>query len=517
MPDGGLRLEPGPRFAWAGSALEFTPAGELLSLGGPVPGDEAETSWLTGGGAVRARVGGRAVEWSAPEPTADVDELEIAHRSGPVSAVVRHSFGPAWTVRLALSNSRPDTVRLDDLHLTWAAAADRPTWVLAAGAATAYAVFGAGGRVLGGVLTRGEVVAVTHEGFDLGAIVLEPGARYVAQWDWCWFASARAFAAHRRRQRVDRHVPTSLVRPAGEVALITVNPDEAVVLPPGLAGQTVADQLELAASAPGTYPVEVRSLAGVTRYDLRWAPPLQRVLLAAAARALAGPRNGAGVVVLVDVAVAQVVQAALRLGCDDAEAGEEALDLFTTRVLQRPGSDPRLATYLCGEYDRTGEVDLVDAAAGVVSAAARFRPGLGLATGHLALARLVAGRPQDPSAHPGRLEPVPGLEPVERAAARLEAALAGGPDPYAALAGLGPWLGAGLTGSSLTPQHPAARAYATAVLAAVPDDIVGEVQRSWAATAVDLGRWTEAEVLADLADAPVGPAHAWLAVAARTR
>ena len=69
----------------------------------------------------------------------------------------------------------------------------------------------------------------------------------------------------------------------------------------------------------------------------------------------------------------------------------------------------------------------------------------------------------------------------------------------AALARLGRWLGAGLKGGSVRPRSPVARAYATAVLAAVPDDIARDAQRSWAGTAVELSRWTEAGVLADLA------------------
>ena len=112
---------------------------------------------------------------------------------------------------------------------------------------------------------------------------------------------------------------------------------------------------------------------------------------------------------------------------------------------------------------------------------------------------------------------VPGLGPVERAAAQLEAALAGASAPYAALTRLGPWLGAGLAGNPVRPRSPIAGAYATAVLAAVPDDLAREAQRSWAATAVELSRWTEAAVLADLSNAAPGAAYAWLAIAARTR
>lgn len=517
MPDGRPGSEQGPRFLWAGATVTFSPAGELISLRHPAPDRAAEPPWLTGGGVVRARISDEPVVWSAPELTVDIDELEITCRSERVQAVVRHSFGPTWAVRLAVSNPTAETVRLHDVGCTWAAPAERPTWALAAGAAAAYGVFGADGRVLGGVLTRGEVAAVTPDGFELGVIVLRPGARYVVQWDWRWFASARAFAAHRRRQRADRHVPTSLVRSAVDAALITVDADEALVLPHGLVQQPVGDQLELTAAVPGTYPVEVRSIGGVTRYDLRWTPPVRTVLLAAAAHALEAPRNVAGVVVLPDVAVALVVQVALRLGGDQAEAAEEALDRFTARVLDRPGPDPRLATYLCGEYDRTGDVDLVEAATSVVIGATEFRSGLGMAFGHLALARLVAGLPPAAGLRRG-LEPRPGLGPLEREAAQLEAALVLGTEaPTAALARLGHWLGAGLTGSSVRRRSPVARAYATAVLAAVPDDIAREVQRSWAGTAVELSGGTEAGVLADVPITPVGAAHAWLAIAARTR
>jgi len=517
MPEGRPGPEPGPSFRWAGSDLIFTRTGELRSLRHPTTDAELGQPWLTRGGTVHARVDDRPVQWATPEVTADLDELESTYRSARVRAVVRHSFGAAWSVRLALGNQTTESVDLDDLGFTWEAPADRPTWALAAGAAATYGVWGTDGRILGGVLTRGEVAGVTADGFELGSIVLRPGARYVMQWEWRWFDSARTFAAHRGRQRGDQHLPTSLDLPVGDVALVTVSADEALVLPRGLVQEPVGDQLELTASVPGTYRVEVRSTGGATRYNLRWTPPLPTVLLAATTHALAAPRNGAGIVVLPDVAAAQVVQAALRLGCDETEVAEEALDLFTARVLDRPGSDPRLATYLCGEYDRTGDVDLIEAAAQLVSGATEFGPGLGLATGHLALARLVAGLPPRLDPRRGRLDLVAGLEPVERAAAQLEAALAGGSDPYEALARLGRWLGAGLTGRPVRPRSPVAEAYATAVLAGVPDDIARTAQRSWAATAVEVGRWTEAGVLADLPAAPAGSAHAWLAVAARTR
>ena len=71
------------------------------------------------------------------------------------------------------------------------------------------------------------------------------------------------------------------------------------------------DRVEVAADAPGTYVVELRSARGTTAYPLTWAPDLDDLVDARAEELLAGPTSPAGTVRLDGAAAALVVQDAL--------------------------------------------------------------------------------------------------------------------------------------------------------------------------------------------------------------
>lgn len=460
--------------------------------------DRGPDSFLRTCGSVALVADGQAVGWSTPEVTVDVDEVETTWVAPGVQATVRHALtGSGWTVRLVVVNIGAEPRRLDQVRLGWSPGPIHSAWALAAGSVAAYAVLADGGPVLGGVLTHGSVAAVTAAGFELGPMTLPPDGRSVATWDWGWFASPRAFAEHRSRQRLAAQVPDVLCLIDGDLAVITAGPDDAVVPADGLGTEPLGDQLEIRAVAAGAYGVEVRSAGGTVNYRLRWSPTPERVLRAAAEAAAGAPVNTAGVVVITDVATALVLQLGCQLGLPDTERAEDALDLFRLRSLADPDRvgpganrpDARLASFWCGEFDRTGEIELIEAATAVLA-----EPASGggaarqIAFRDLVLARLTAS-----------LDPPPWTVAM--------------PTP-ADLAGWGARLGAGLTGRPVRELSTDTVAEGAAVLAMVPESVSAELDRYWACPARELGRRAEAMALAELGG-PIGPAHAWLAAALR--
>lgn len=506
------------------STLGLDAEGTVVAL---VPDALPGQSYLLAAGSVSAWIDDELLSWSGPELSIDTDEVEVTRRHRDrLQVVVRHTFGDRWSVRVALSNLGPASCTLAEVSLGWTPAPQTPAWALAAGAAGSYAVFAPDGRgpVLGGVLELGAVESVSPTALGLGPVRLEPAGRYVVQWQWRWYASPRAFAHRSIGQRSDRQVPRSLHLPADEVATISAGDDEALVLAPGVAAEPVRDQLELTAG-PGRYPIEVRWARGVTHYDLGWADPVAVLLAQLAESLLAGPRTPAGVVALTDVNAASAVQFALRLGLDDPETAGEALDLFTARLPEPVQLAPRTASYLCGEFDRTGDLEWLEAATEVVLRVTRVLPGLGLAASQVGLARLLADRPLDALTRRVRAlataAPPPGSGSVADQVAGLELAVfTQGADPtsdlLARIGALGGWLGAGLKGSAVRPLPVEAAAHLAAVLAATSDAVSEQLRTRWPCTVHELGRWTEAATIARLAGQPVTAAHTWLAAAART-
>lgn len=509
------------------SVVSFDEVGTVASV---VPDDRPGDSYLEHAGSVDIRVAGRRVDWSEPELGVDADEVEIVHRHPLLSATVRHSFGARWDVRLALANLSPERLRLDEVTLGWEPTYDWPVWALAAGAVGSYAIAAPDGQgpLLGGVLGLGTLEVVTPTGLGLGRVVLEAGGRYVAAWQWGWFRDPRAFAGRPGGQRGDRQVPRSLHLTAGEATLICAGDDEALLLPPQVMAEPVRDQVELVAYEPGRYRVDLRSARGVTHYDLCWSEPVEQLLTGVAVEILAGRRTPAGIVRLPGVEAALVVQFALRIGLDDAEAAEEALDLFTARLDAPSQLDPRTAGFLCGEFDRTGDEETLEAATRIILDVVSPVPGLGLSAAQLGLARVLTHRPTevlaDHLATIGADLPVPGTGSVAEQTAALELAMlapGSGPsgDVTERLLALGARLGGGLKGHPVRPLPVHETAHLAAVLAALDETTSTGMRTRWACTAHELGRWSEAAVTSRLEqiDAPAGQAHGWLAVAARTR
>lgn len=323
-------------------------------------------------------------------------------------------------------------------------------------------------------------------------------------------------------------MPRSLQLTTGEATLIAAGEDEALVLPTGVAAEPVRDQVELCAAEPGRYRVELRTARGVTHYDVCWAPPVEQLLTEIATEILAGRRNPAGIVRLNGVEAALVVQFALRVGLDDADSAEEALDLFTARLSAPAELDPRTAGFLCGEFDRTGDVGTLEAATVIVLGVNLSVPGLGLAVAQVGLARVLSGLSIDAlTEHAVSLVatlPAPGFGSFARQTAALELAMLTrrsrpNQDVSDRLLALGAWLGGGLKGHPVRPQPLAETAHLAAVLAALDEETSVGMRTRWACTAHELGRWTEAAIstrLSETAGERPGPAHGWLAVAART-
>lgn len=501
-------------------------------------------SYLGCVGQVGVQVAGEPVEWSDPELNVDADEVEITRRSAAgggaaarLRAVVRHSFGAGWSVRLVLSNLGTEPVAIEDATICCSAPEDSATWALAAGAVGSYVVAPPDGRgpLLGGTLDLGAAESVTPEGLNIGPLSLDPGGRYVVQWHWSWYDSPREFAHRAAGRHGDRQVPRTLHLGVGETAAITAGEDEALVLAPGVVAEPMGDQTDLGVADSGTFRVEVCSARGVTHYDLHWVDPIEVVLRNLAEAALGGPRTAAGVVRLDTVDAAAAVQFALRLGLGEADAAEDALDLFTARSVDRTGRgdlsglDPRTASFLCGEFDRTGDLDALEAATEAVLTATAVTPGLGLAASQVALARVLVGMPltdltarvaalaqASPPADADRI-----ASPVATRAAAVEFAVLAraraNEEVTAGVLALGSSLGAGLKGHPVRPLPVHTAAHLAAVLAGLGDEVSVGLRQHWPCTGHELGRWTESAVLARLTGAPLGPAHFWLAAAARTR
>ena len=90
-------------------------------------------------------------------------------------------------------------------------------------------------------------------------------------------------------------------------------------------------------------------------------------------------------------------------------------------------------------------------------------------------------------------------------------------DLPARIAALGGWLGAGLKGHPVRALPVDQLAHLAAILAGLSEEMSAGLRRQWRCTGHELGQWAEAAVLTRLGDAPIEPAHFWLAAAARTR
>lgn len=502
----------------------------------------AHPSWayLSSAGEVRAWVHGEPVSWSAPVVEADADEVEVTQTSDDLRVVVRHSFSVGWGIRVALSNSGPAELVLDEVLVSWQAGPDRATWALAAGAAASIAVFAPDGvgPLLGAVLRTGSVHRVSPDGLHLGRIVLAPQGRYVEQWHAGFHASAHTFG-----RGLHPDVPTWLHLELGESAVIATTEDEALVLSPGVAADPVRGGQELLTATAGSHLVEVRSARGSTAYQLRVAERWDELLEAAAAAALDRPQSGAGVVQLAGLDSALVVQAALARGVvADPYPAEDALDLFGVQTSEDEQVDARMIGFLCGEHERSGDPEPLRRAIEGVLGTAQPEPGLGLVATQLCLALVLSGESVTPVVEHLRnlaaaTELAPGAVPLAEQTALLELEVVtmlrtapaarpaatsppGGPawQPGAVVArtaALGTWLGGGLRGDAVPPLPLERLAHLAAVLALMPEPVSAELRDRWGCTAHELARRARTEVLTRLDRPTPVPAYAWLVLGSR--
>lgn len=510
---------PGLTYRLGRGVVVLRPDGSIEAVR-PSPG---AASYLVGGGLVRVALGGAELSWSAPTAAVDVDEVEFAFAAAEgMGLVVRHSFAAGWVVRVALVNHTLDPLSVT-AELAWAPAPECPAWVLAAGVTGAYAIPGPDGEgsLLGGELVLGLCDRISEEGIGLGPVEVGPLERRVVQWRWGWYANPRAFSRNRFAQ-----VPRDLVLPENESAQILAD-DDAAVVAPGVDMVRQGSHLELASGGGHRVGVEVRSHRGVTAYDMEWVPSLDDVLAELGNGLLAGPRSRAGVVVLPDLDAALVVQHVLaRGGADNPDEADDALGLFAARTAETEAADGRAVSLLCGEFERTGDPDLLERATANLVQLPRPVPGLGLAAAQLCVARLTSGEPLDPVlTHLGRLAGAADDDALDLAAdleLRLTTATrAADEDPGrrhfvdSRVRRIGASLGAGLRGRALRPMAVDRQAYLAVLLALLPEELGARSWPEWGLRPHDVARMVQAQVLARLAGQAPRAAHSWMIMGAR--
>ena len=471
---------------------------------------------------------GRTCAWRGRDVAVDADEVSVRVRAEGLELTLRHSFAAGWTTRLLIVNTGERRTELDRVVVAVDACAQHRVSGHAAGSRACWAVQrdDGDGVLIGGRLVSGSLSAITADGLELDRLALDPGQRYVLQWRWDTYVTPRSVVLGPGQDVLVGRTVLHL----GEAALLPDDPDAALVVPPGIAVDTVEGPelagSELSAAEPGTYRVELRSADGDVRLDLTWVRPLTEQLAGWADQVLGRPRTGAGVVAIDDVAAGVVLQAALGSGsCADADEATDALDRYAARLVTAPDPepDPLTALFLLGEHGRTGDPDLLDAAlhrvATLLEHAERAVPGLGLAVLRSALAG--AERPETVTGLLARAvalaeRDAAGADPVAELELRLAVRpLVADPEAEDRLRGLvrrlGAGLGAGLPGRLLPPPEVDHQAYRVAVLRLLPEDGLREVTRAWGDTPVLLAHRLTAETLDRLGDVP-GPAAAWLSL-----
>lgn len=497
-------------------------------------------SYLTGATVGDIRVDGVPLGPVKPEVLADVDEVEFVHTyADRLRVTVRHTFASGWGLRVAFSSLTPSRQRIDGAQLQLDPDPGCVAWGLALGVTTAYVVSPAtgDGPLLAGLLRQGSVDRVTPGGLELTPFELRPEGRYVLQLHWDWYPSAKVL-----RQEHYVNAPSALFVPTGEAVSVRVDEDVAVVAPTGVETSHGADRLEAVSEVAGRFAFELRSARGTTRIDLQWVDPVEELLRRSVPEALSRPRTAAGVLRLVSVAEALVVQHGLAIGVvDDPDDAAEALDLFTARLDRTRTLTPLEMAYLCREFDRVGDLELLEEASEAVLARPAPAPGLAIAATQLCLGLLVSGR--DISAVLGHLSqlaqhvrsavPTPGRLDVSAQAAALEilAVTQAGPglvgpgsvgpatDEAAArqrVAALGLRLGAGLVGQAVHPKSTDDVSHLVAVFQLLPEALSASMSRHWGCSAHALARAATPELLARLSEARIGEAHAWLVLALQT-
>ena len=503
----------------------FDPDGTLREVGHPA---RPSLRYLTMPALPPPTLDGQVLGWEPAAVHADADELEVMSTAGPVSAVLRHTFVGGWGCRLILSAAEP--VRLDSFLLPMQAGPGCVAWGLAAGAEADFTVHPSDGQgpLLGGVLRLGSVAQITASGSTLGMVELSPGARYVLHWQWDWYATPRSFGKGRHPD-----LPPASAFFVGEPADFVCGEDVAVLPDEDLELLQTGHRYSLVADRSRTGALELRSARGRTALELAWVPSVAEVLVAQAEAALDRPRTRAGIVRLDAIAEGLLVQHTVSAGLlEDPDLASEALDLYTARLLDGGPLAALHATYLSGEYDRTGDPDVLHAARRAVLAEHHPTRGLGFAAMRLCVALTAANQDLAPLLqHLHRtatdLPPWQASSLATTAAAvELLAVTDAGPgasgaagrraDIVQGAAALGLRLGAGLPGEPVAPLPAPELAYLIAVLSLLPDQLSGPLQELWGCSAPALARRATPGLITRLAASPPGEAHAWLSLALQT-
>ncbi|MBA8796086.1 hypothetical protein FHX74_003727 [Friedmanniella endophytica] len=459
--------------------------------------DRPDHRYDAGGGTPRLVVDGVERTCRLERHGADLDEVDLTWVVDGLPALrllVRHSVGGTWLQRYTLDHAGPEPLVVDRLTVGPEPRGDSGSaavWALAAGAEAFWLTQPADGAgpVLAAVLQHGEVDGFGPQGWRTGPVRLEPGGRFVLQWQLDWSASAGVF--ERRRASV---LPARTIFPEHEPCEIA-GTDAAVVAADVAVG--TEGEVTVLQGDRGTHRVELRAARGTVRFAVSWVRPVGDWVRAAGERWLTGDRTPSGVVRLPGAAAALVLQADHGRLADPDGPAAEALQRLTARLLDRdPGPEPDAfeLALLAGEALRTGDPDCATAARAGVLAAERPVPGLGLATTRVGLAALAAGRPiGDLVDHVGRLavDPTgPSPDPsdaTERAgvvAARLELVLISrrqaarvGDDLIGLVRELGTAVGGGLPGGPPVPWPADRLAHVAAVLGMVPEAGAGGLTR----------------------------------------
>jgi hypothetical protein len=509
-------------------------SGRVLSV---VHEEKPDLSYLAGACVGELSIGGRVVAAGAAEVLADVDEVEFVHTYPDLLRVmVRHTFAAGWGIRIVFSNLAAEPQVIDRAEFLLAPEESCVAWALAGGVTTSYVLAPADGTgaLLGGHLRLGTVKAVTTTGLDLGRIELAPRARYVVAMEWDWYRTPKAVGLQRFAE-----TPRSQFWTRGESVQILLDDDVAVVAPDALVVNEVEGHLDLVSEQTGTFPVELRSARGTTTLQLAWVDPVEEMLARLVGDSLGTHRSTAGVATLAGVAEALVVQQVLALGLvDDPDDAADALDLFTARLRDQASIAALEAAFLCREFDRTGDRDLLTQASRAIMAEHSAAAGTGIAATQLCLGLIVSGQPVeavlqhlaelvDDTAPGGNRQPSGTVDlPAELAALELLAVTHAGPGASGVAAGsvllipriaaLGLHLGAGLKGRAVRPLPVAQISQLITVFGLLPDPVSAQLDSIWGCSAHALARASTPELLARLAGEPVGDAHAWLVLDLQT-
>ena len=475
-----------------------------------------DDDYLCDAARVSSWLDGESVSWGEPSIQQDADEVQIDwHWENRLRLSVRHAFAAGWGMRMALFNLTGESQLLDAVDLSLRVPPSHIAWGLAAGCEAAFSVHPADGAspVLGGVLQVGSIVGFGPAGAKLGVVELPPYGRYVLSWQWDWYANPRAFGRGRHPG-----VPNSFFLITEQPARITAGPDTAVVAPGLNLLPEDGDTIELQATVPGVYRVEVRSATGVAGYSLSAADPPDVFLTGLAADLLGGPRTPAGVVRIEDAAAGLVVQQALTEGrLEQPEDAADALARLAGRITtQTRNVDPLALAFLTGQAVAEGDVGLLETVVTRLLACSSVAPGLGLAALRLRAASLVLGVSTRGAIERLRTM-IEGLDAerdnrsaenrvpvVGRDLAELELAIIVGsvdfrakaePDVHALVARLGLRLGAGLKGSPVVGVALVELAHIAVVLDLLPERLGAAFGRRWLCSPAELGRRARTEVV----------------------